>query len=73
MSLGPSISIFGDRHSLLYWIVFFGGIFGLVAFSSYRKAQGRAGKYDLKLVAILLGACVMLIGIWKLLVMSTIH
>jgi hypothetical protein len=54
MSLGPSISIFGDKHSLVYWLVSFGWICGLTTFSIYRKKKGLAGRYyDAKLIAFL--------------------
>jgi hypothetical protein len=50
MSLGPSISIFSDKHCLVYWRVCFGWNCGLTAFSIYRKKKGLAGRYyDVKL------------------------
>jgi hypothetical protein len=74
MSLGPSISIFGDKHSLVYWLVFCGFIWGLQAFGMYRKRKGLAGKYyDAKLIGFFLLLTVGLFGVWKYIVYPTIH
>ena len=74
MILGPSISIFGDKHSLLYWLVFFGSISVISAFGNYRKRKGLAGKYyDAKLIGVLL---LLLLGIiidWKYIEYTTIR
>src|ERR1700730_15856707 len=74
MSLGPSISMFGDRHSLVYWLVFFSATCGLTGFSIYRKKKGLAGKYyDLKLIGFLLLLNLVLFGVWKYIVYTTLH
>ena len=74
MNLGPSISIFGDKHSLVYWLVFGGSIWGLTAFGIYRKRKGLAGKhYDLKLVGFFLLLTLGLFGVWKYIVYATIR
>jgi hypothetical protein len=74
MGLGPSISIFGDRRSLVHWLVFFGAICGLTVYSIYRKKKGLAGKYyDLKLIGFFLLLDLVLFGVWKYIVYTTLH
>jgi hypothetical protein len=74
VNLGPSISIFGDKHSLVYWLVFFGSIWGMIAFRIYRKKKGLAGKYfDAKLIGFLLLLNLGLIVVWKYIVYTTIR
>jgi hypothetical protein len=72
VSLGPSISIFGDRHSLVCWLVFFGSICGMTAFRIYLKKRGLAGKYfDAKLIGFFLFLNLALIAVWKFIVFRT--
>jgi hypothetical protein len=74
MSLGPSFSIFGAKHSLTYWLVSFAWICGLTVFSVYRKKKGLAGRYyDFKLIAFLLLLLLGLVGVWKYVVYTTLH
>jgi len=74
VSLGPSISIFGDKHSLVYWLVFFGSICAVTAFRNYRKKRGLAGKYfDAKLIGFLLFLNPGLIVVWKYIVYMTVR
>ena len=65
MSLGPSISLFGDKHSLSYWLFFFASIGGVLAVSHYRRTHGLAKKFDFKLMAALLLLLLGLIALWK--------
>jgi hypothetical protein len=74
VSLGPSISIFGDKHSLVYWLVFVGSIWGMTEFGIYRKSRGLAGKYyDAKLIGFLLLLILGLFIVWKYIVYTTIR
>jgi hypothetical protein len=74
MSLGPTINIFGDKHSLLYWVFFFGLICGVTGVAIYRKNKGLAEKYyDAKLISFLLLLCLGLIILWKYILYSTVR
>jgi hypothetical protein len=74
VNLGPSISIFGDKHSLGYWLVFFGLIWGVTGVGIYRKKKGLAGKYyDLKVAGFFLLLILGLFVVWKYIVYTTIR
>jgi len=68
-----SITLFGDTHTVSYWLLLFGGISALIAISHYRRTHGLVGRFDYKLVAVLILIVVIEIVAWKILVMRSVH